>query len=598
MKQLRNMKLFSAAMAAASLLAIPAFGQLRSGQDGHSNDASNRVGSGGYNSPGSVYNTGLSQNNFIYRDVTGLSGFSGPVGERDPGAFTGPVGGNISSNFVRTTAGVPTAYQAPQYSNAPMAYYGSSRAVAPPIGTERIGYTQSYLGTQYTPSDVNTLGSEITSALDVQRQRYGESTVLGVGSKFLDNGSPAAQVDQGGPLDSVTAAGNYLGSPLYGLQGLSGNAASEATDFGLPIFATPSSASVGTQRFRFRSTTTPEVDQMRKELMLNPDDQQNQNGLNPAQNGDQQSLNSLQSNNVANALESPNSKPLSSREANSALNSGNIDGGLNIQEGVKRRMTLMTPQQQSKQYDILSHRLDQMMNSQVRQLQANARINTQIARSRERAANGAGGDTGFGAGATTRPSAPGVGAGPYASPPGTPAPDSGPLKIQSLAEGVNAKGLHDLLLSAEGLMRDGKFSTAIQKYNTAARVAPNNGLIPLGRANAELGAGFYYQASTDLHQVFQHDPALLLGQYDVKSWIGEKRLAYITDELRHLSDADTKQETPAFLLAYISYNTGRESDAEEYLREARSRAGNRDPLLSQLESRWKLSSSSTLQGNK
>ena len=59
--------------------------------------------------------------------------------------------------------------------------------------------------------------------------------------------------------------------------------------------------------------------------------------------------------------------------------------------------------------------------------------------------------------------------------------------------------------------------------------------------------------------------------------------------MRDLSAADAKQETPAFLLAYISYNTGQESQAETYLREAKARSHGRDPLLSQLESRWKLS---------
>lgn len=596
MKQLRNIKLFYAAMAAASLIAIPALGQIRVGQDGHSNDSSNRVGSGGYNSPGSVYSTGLSQNNFIYRNVTGLSGFQGPVGERDPGAFTGPVSNGISSTFVRTSAGVPTAYQAPQYGNTPSAFYSATREVAPPIGTERLGFTGAYAGTAYTPSNTNSLGSEITSALDQQRQQFGESTILGVGSKYLELGNPASQIDQGGPLEAVNSAGNFVGSPLYGLQGLAGNGTGDTTDFGLPVFATPSSSSFGTQRFRMQNST--QIDKVQKELLQNPDEEQRQNGMisGPDQQGGAQAPGALQANNVANAVESPNSRSINSRQASSALNNGSISGAINTQQGVQQRITLMTPQQQSRQYNILAQRLAQLTNPQVLQQQDSARIASQIARAHAKGTE-TGADRGDGTGPTSRPSIPGVEPESFTPTPDRTAPDQ-PLKIQSLAEGVDAKGLHDLLASAEDLMRAGKFESAMQKYITAAQAAPNNGLIPLGRANAELGAGYYYQASADLHQVFARDPALLLGQYDLKSWIGQKRLQYITDELQSLSKSDTKQEAPAFLLAYISYNTGREAEAETYLKEARTRAQDRDPLLNQLQSRWKLSGSPALQGNK
>jgi hypothetical protein len=48
----------------------------------------------------------------------------------------------------------------------------------------------------------------------------------------------------------------------------------------------------------------------------------------------------------------------------------------------------------------------------------------------------------------------------------------------------------------------------------------------------------------------------------------------------------------------VAYNTGQESQAETYLKEARDRSGGRDPLLSQLEARWKLSAPAGLNGNK
>jgi tetratricopeptide (TPR) repeat protein len=253
----------------------------------------------------------------------------------------------------------------------------------------------------------------------------------------------------------------------------------------------------------------------------------------------------------------------------------------------------MSPKQQSRQYNILAQRLAQLTPSLVRTQQAEADYLQQLNQQRANAANGL-----TPGGPTSRP-AMGFGPGAFAAP-SAPNPNlQQPLKIDSLADGVTAPGLHGLLTEAEKLMRDGKFETAIKKYNVAARVAPNNGLIPLGRANAELAAGYYYQASADLHQVFQADPALLMGQYGLQNWIGDKRLEFITKELTDLSKADPKQETAVFLLAYISYNTGHESAAESYLSEARRRAGTHDPLLNELQSHWKLSAApSPIEGNK
>lgn len=595
MKRLCNVKLISAAIAAASMIAVPAFGQVRVGQDGHSNDASNRVGSGGYNSPGTVYSTGISQNNIIYNNITGLGGFSGPIREVDPSAFFGPSGSTLSDNFIRTSSGVPTSYQASSTTlgNTPTAFFGQSREVAPPIGTERLGFTGSYIGTNYTPADqYNNLNSQITSSLDLQRQQLGTSTVLGVGSTALDNGNPASQIDQGGPLDAISGAGNYVGSPLYGLQGMGNQNGLDATDFGLPVFATPSSSSTGTARFRSRSTT--EIDRMQNELMQT-DDQDQLNGLNAgtSANGQQaQSPDALNPGNLARSIDSPNNRRLNSSQANSALGGSTLGNGVNSQGGTQQRSTvLMTPQQQSAQYNILSQRLLQLTNPQVAQLQDAAAIQNRVVQARMKQ-DGVPGVPG----PTSRPAFTPGGIAPGGAGPGGfqasgassfPKLDYQPLQVESLANGITAKGLHDLLSDAEKLMKDGKFESAIKKYNTAERVAPNNGLVPLGRANAELGAGYYYQASADLHQVFEADPALLLGQYDLKKWMGEKRLAFITNELRELSSADPKQETPAFLLAYISYNTGEEGQAAIYLHEANTRSNGRDPLLSQLESHWK-----------
>src|SRR5687768_13535509 len=98
-------------LAAAIALALPS-AALAQGQidAGRSNDASNRVGSGGRNNPG--FGTTYGQQNYIInngnRIVTGNVSmgreFRGNVGYSDPTAFRGRTAGIVSDNFARNSA--------------------------------------------------------------------------------------------------------------------------------------------------------------------------------------------------------------------------------------------------------------------------------------------------------------------------------------------------------------------------------------------------------------------------------------------------------------------------------------------------------------
>ena len=73
--------LLAAALSTLATLAFtrPAAAQYPvAGQDGHANDANNRVGSGGYNSGGSS-GSAVTPNNIVNKTVSGGYGFRGPV---------------------------------------------------------------------------------------------------------------------------------------------------------------------------------------------------------------------------------------------------------------------------------------------------------------------------------------------------------------------------------------------------------------------------------------------------------------------------------------------------------------------------------------
>ena len=167
-----------------------------------------------------------------------------------------------------------------------------------------------------------------------------------------------------------------------------------------------------------------------------------------------------------------------------------------------------------------------------------------------------------------------------------PQPDI-PLKIASFAEGVKATGLKNLLTDAERAMQAGKFTQALDYYDGAAAVAPNNPLIMVGRSIAELGAGYYARAQMHLEQVLSTDPALLMARYDLKAFYGEQRLQYIVRDLKDVAQTESKQSRPLFLLAFIAYSMENEQRAADYLNLAQQRGGSKE-FYDKLREYWKL----------
>ncbi len=163
-----------------------------------------------------------------------------------------------------------------------------------------------------------------------------------------------------------------------------------------------------------------------------------------------------------------------------------------------------------------------------------------------------------------------------------------PLKVDTLARGVPGKGLSELLSSAETLMKGGKFTSALQKYDAAEQVAPNNPLIKLGKANAELGASNFVRAERNLREAFNADEALLMGQYDLRAFLGEDRLRVIATDLKEIANTEPTEVRPVFLLAYIAYNSGNEQMASAYLDLAEQRSGGKDALIKKIREHWAL----------
>ena len=162
------------------------------------------------------------------------------------------------------------------------------------------------------------------------------------------------------------------------------------------------------------------------------------------------------------------------------------------------------------------------------------------------------------------------------------------MRINSLADRVQAKGLRDLLTSAEDLMRQEKYAAALDKYNTALEVAPNNALLRVGRAHAELAASYYRRAEADLRDALAQAPEVAEAQFDLKGLIGADRLQVIVKDLKDLVDTDKTQPRPLLLLAYIAYHTENPEQASTYLEAAQQRVQGDDALIKAWKQAWNL----------
>jgi hypothetical protein len=60
------------------------------------------------------------------------------------------------------------------------------------------------------------------------------------------------------------------------------------------------------------------------------------------------------------------------------------------------------------------------------------------------------------------------------------------------------------------------------------------------------------------------------------------------NELKQIAEDSPEGETPAFLLAFITYNMHREAEAATWLAAAEKRSGEYDPTLSMLKRYWNL----------
>jgi tetratricopeptide (TPR) repeat protein len=523
--------------------------------NGRALDANNRIGSGGTNSYTAPPSVGVFGNQIINGNVTGGKQFRGNVGYSDPNEFHGFAPGRATDNFVKDSAQAGISNTPPPISGQSVPYYSASR-YAPPA---QPGFVQNPTAPGYIPAQPITLRAS-DARIGAQLDATG-NTVPKPGELLLP-----------GPVDPTSNRQTILSaSALTGIRQMN---TGDAGDLAYLARFTGMKQESVLDRLQMDAR---DLTRMRDELRGGGAPL---NGTGPLATGAQvntgagttaQNL----SQPLAAPLESPASAALSAKPYNGEVPSTPFSGTMVTPQSTYNQLVGSTPEKQSNQYNELKKRLERYQTDRKTPAEiATANFNKAMQQKKEADAKAS-------ADKTTEPPVP-------AEVKPKMRDDVKPLTVKTMASGINGQGLKDLLTKAETLMREGKFTSAIDQYAAAEQVAPNQPLIWIGRANAELGASFYNRAEGHLKEAFRSDTALLMAQYDLQTFLGNDRLQSVIKDLKEIASADEKSPTPVFLLAYISYNTGNERRAAGWLDLAEKRSGGKDTTYKLLREHWAL----------
>jgi tetratricopeptide (TPR) repeat protein len=572
------------AAALAPFWAAAAFGQIQVGTDGHAADANPQVGSGGYNTSVTGLTHVVTPEQIQTGNVTGGAAFQyhgAATPFTDISQFHGALPSDPMNAFLRDSAGVPTMAHpvVTPLQEGPRPWYPIANTPAPPPG-----FAPNPSVTAFTPAR--------TSLQPAYDTRLGDNPDI-IGGQLPMPGELLipSQVD---PTADTSAPTYYSASPLYGVRNWSadGTPFNSGSAQGSALGLSGTAGASGTQQLLMNPNY---IAQMRQDLISSagptPSDNITQN--NPNTPGNPSNLNQPTSNGplptlMAGGVTSSAGGQLAPLQPGSSqLAPTNLTA---VAGDVSR---LPPPTQQSSQYAELRRRLDQYNKTHPQQDETAGGVTAAVpgqstsSLTNPDQSNPGSGSTGLVPGEVAAPSSPGA-AGQPSAPAAAAGPSEPPLQISSLATGVKSKEMADLLKQAEDMVQHGQYSKAIESYDQAEAVAPNNAMIPLGRAHAELGGAFYRQADDDLRAAFKQDPSVLMAQYDLTTLYGDKRLSAMVADLKQIASDSPDNPTPVFLLAYIAYNTHHEDLAGGWLDVAEKRSGGNDDLIPTIKKYWSL----------
>lgn len=536
-------------------LGAGASAQVQADQGGGALDANTRVGSNRANAGGAVSNQHdrfQRGNNIVDGNISGGAAFRGFVPYRAPTDFRDLTAGYSSSRFAGNSAGVTTGGQLISNASSVHSYYGPAQTVNAPSGFVRAPGSGGYIPPRAIDGGAARIEGRIDENLAGQRDREIDP-LAGVN---LNEGPLEAPVDppQRSGAD-VGVNGRNFGQPQSLLLGDRYDYQQFAENAGTAL-------SPYTRLRRNQETAVldaREVRRLREELLRDAEG----NRLAPGQ------LDALVSGTAPGSLGGQQSGQAGADERTDPTRNPVELEGIDSNE----RLRLASPAEQSALFAQLEerlHRFDRDPDDPA--LRPRMDEDSETAQ-RLRGLMGL---------------PPELGTEPVEGE--EDAPDVGtvdpPVEIDSLAAGISSPTLREALEQAEQLLREERYVSAIARYDAAERLVPNQPLVTLGRATAELGAGYYQRSALNLRAAFSRSPELLMARLDLEQMLGGERLREIAATLRERAVEDRDDDTPLFLLAFLAYNAGSYEQAGAFLDLAGRRG--QDPFYEELAKRWAL----------
>jgi tetratricopeptide (TPR) repeat protein len=592
----------------------------------------------GANYRAAIQNVGTTSvgNGFAFRG-THVNGVNLGTGYVDPFAFRGLLAGQGIDQFIASSTGVPTLANpfasSQQITGGARPVYGGANTLVPPTGFTRSSNSSSYVPARSTAPN---LADTRLGVIDYSA----ETNALSSPGEFATSGQVTSQID-------TSPSQIYNTSTLYGVQSWNvTQSQDQGQDQGQNLFGTAqpnpnnsiSARKVADLRAQL-SAENPNAISPRSGQPVTPGavlippvqigvtnpggTSSGGNGYNGLTSGSLSSSSGLGGPAGAQMIANPNLAPAA----------GDVSTLQSTRQQLPNDLNLPSPGQQSAQYQLLQQRVQEYKKTAPktdeeanRRFQEILRLKRQLDNSQTlpnstnfkpggigNPGTGMNG-TGTTPGMTTPGMIPGTGATPGATPGGAgdklpegtgllpttpgnvtitipsptapPAAGGGPVQIESYASGIGSKEFAELISSGEAAMKKGQFDKSINIFDQAVAVAPNNSMFAVARANAELGGGYYNRADGELHDAYISDDTMLMSQYDLNKNLGAKRVQTMVDDLKHIAEDSPENETPAFLLAYIMYNTHHPADAAQWLNEADKRSGGNDPVVAKMKRLW------------
>jgi len=139
--------------------------------------------------------------------------------------------------------------------------------------------------------------------------------------------------------------------------------------------------------------------------------------------------------------------------------------------------------------------------------------------------------------------------------------------------GAVASGYDMMMYRAETNLKAGKFLLAVESYQAALSLKPDDPLAVIGRGHAELGASFYAAADFDLKFIYTRKPELVAVKYDVDSFIPAGRQLFLLEDLLKMTAKTETANMASFLYCYLCYETNRGTELQAELKKWGARSG-------------------------